>query len=74
MEYNGVSDAQEWRVSMESTVIALVRVARAVEPTSREMGVVLDRVGRWDAYTRRVVPRCGDRDYALTFARALLRA
>jgi hypothetical protein len=73
MSPDGAEDARAWRVSMEGTVAALVRVARAVEPTPREMGVVLDRVGRWDACTRRVVLRSGDRDYAQAFAPALLR-
>jgi hypothetical protein len=74
MKYDGAEDAREWRVSMEGTVAALVRVARATAPTPRAMGLALDRVGRWDVCTRRIAQRSGDQDYAQTFAGALLRA
>jgi hypothetical protein len=59
---------------MEGTVAAIARACLAASPTPREMGQVLDRVGRWDECARRIAQRSGDLDYAQAFAQALRSA
>jgi hypothetical protein len=74
MEFDGARDAQEWRFATSVTVVAMVRAAIATEPRPRTLRQALDRMGRWDACTRRIAQRCGDRGYAQAFTRALRRS